>query len=286
MLVKRTINMDTAHPTTHLSSFSGKSRRAPLALADLLAAIKAWPLWTTLGWNDILQRYRRSLLGPFWLTASMGIMVLALGVVYGRLFKTDLHDFLPYLSVGLIVWGYISSAVSEAGTLFTGSESYIKQIRLPFCLYVFRFMWSRIVIFAHNLVIYAIVLVTFQIWPGGAILAALPGFAVLTINLASLSLLIGMLSARFRDIPQIISSLVQLSFFITPVMWKADLLGPGSLIVMLNPFYHLLELVRAPLLGNAPSVQTALAAAIITLTNLSVSTRFFVMFRHRISYWI
>src|SRR3954468_11329200 len=165
--MQRAINMDK--PRTQLPSASGKSGRARLALGDFLAAVKGWPLWTTLGWNDILQRYRRSLLGPFWLTASMGIMVLSLGVVYGRLFKTDLNDFLPYLCVGLIVWGYISSAVSEAGTLFTGSESYIKQIRLPFCLYVFRFMWSRIIIFAHNLVIYAVVIVTFRIWPGAAI---------------------------------------------------------------------------------------------------------------------
>src|SRR3954469_24837889 len=130
--------MTTDSIPASVTAYSGRSM-GPLAIRDIRDGILLWPLWGRLGWNDILQRYRRSLLGPFWLTASMGIMVLSLGVVYGRLFKTDLNDFLPYLCVGLIVWGYISSAVSEAGTLFTGSESYIKQIRLPFCLYVFRF---------------------------------------------------------------------------------------------------------------------------------------------------
>lgn len=263
-----------------------KPDRTTVALADLRSAIESWRLWTTLGWNDILQRYRRSLLGPFWLTASMGIMVLALGVVYARLFKIDLSDFLPYLCVGLIVWGYISAAVSEAGTLFTGSEAYIKQIRLPFCLYVFRFMWSRIIILAHNLVIYIVLILYFRISPGVSVLWAIPGFLLLTLNLAALSLLIGMVSARFRDIPQIIASVVQLAFFITPVMWKADFIGAGSLIVILNPFFHLLELIRAPLLGSPLPVQSLLGTAIITVINLSVSATFFVLFRHRISYWI
>ena len=121
-----------------------------------------WPLWVRLGWNDILQRYRRSMLGPFWLTASMAIMVIALGVLYAELFNTPIHDFLPYLCVGLLVWNLMSSFLTEGGTLFTGAESYIKQIRLPYSVYVFRSSWSKLIIFAHNFVIYFGVLLYFQ----------------------------------------------------------------------------------------------------------------------------
>src|SRR3954471_11754038 len=134
--MQRAINMDK--PRTQLPSASGKSGRARLALGDFLAAVKAWPLWTTLGWNDILQRYRRSLLGPFWLTASMAIMVISLGFIFAELFNTPINDFLPFLSVGLIVWGLIASFITEGGTLFTGAESYIKQIKLPYSTYVYR----------------------------------------------------------------------------------------------------------------------------------------------------
>ena len=98
-----------------------KTNSIRLALRDVVDGTILWPLWVTLGWNDIRQRYRRSLLGPFWLTASMAIMVVSLGVIYARIFKTDINDFLPFLCVGLLVWGFISSTLNEAGTLFIGS---------------------------------------------------------------------------------------------------------------------------------------------------------------------
>jgi ABC-2 type transport system permease protein/lipopolysaccharide transport system permease protein len=140
----------------------GPGPRARLAIKDITDSRRLWPLWVKLGWNDILQRYRRSLLGPLWLTASMAIMVITLGIVYSKIFKVAPRDFIPFLSVGLIVWGYINTMLSEAGSLFTGSESYIKQIRLPYSLYVCRFIWSRMIIFAHNAVIYFGVLAYFQ----------------------------------------------------------------------------------------------------------------------------
>ena len=137
-------------------------------MRDIVDGAALWPLWGKLGWNDILQRYRRSLLGPLWLTASMAIMVIALGVVYGKIFKVPLNDFIPFLCLGLLVWGFISTTLMEAGGLFTGSESYIKQIRLPYSVYVYRFIWSKIIIFAHNFVIYFGILLYFWIWPGAA----------------------------------------------------------------------------------------------------------------------
>lgn len=213
-------------------------------------------------------------------------MVIALGIVYSRLFKTELRDFLPYLCVGLLVWGYISATITESGLLFTGAESYIKQIRLPYSLYGFRFIWSRLIIFAHNLVIYVVVLIYFQIWPGVGLLLAIPGLALLSVNLILTSMLLGMLSARFRDIPQLIGSVIQVAFFITPVMWNPTLLGPDSYIVLLNPFYHLLEIVRAPLLGHSFPAMSFAATAIITIVNAGVSAGFFMRFRHRISYWV
>jgi lipopolysaccharide transport system permease protein len=102
------------------------------ALIDFRSGLSLWRVWVRLGWNDILQRYRRSVLGPFWLTASMGVMVFVPGVLYARLFQTAVVDFVPFLCVGLLVWNLISSFFTEGGKLFVGAESYIKQIRLPY----------------------------------------------------------------------------------------------------------------------------------------------------------
>src|SRR5215475_2117914 len=223
---------------------------------------------------------------PLWLTASMGIMVLALGVVYARILKMALDDFMPFLCVGLLIWSIISSVLTEAGTLFTGAESYIKQIRLPYSVYVCRFMWSKTVIFAHNFVIYLGIVIYFKLQPGGAVLWAMPGFVLILLNGALASLYVGMVSARFRDVPQLIASIVQIIFFMTPIMWKPELLGSRSVLMTFNPFYHLVEIVRAPLLGQVPSAENYIALGLISMANFLLAAVLFVRFRARISYWV
>jgi homopolymeric O-antigen transport system permease protein len=256
------------------------------AWSDVISGLASWRLWVRLGWNDILQRYRRSLLGPFWLTASMAIMIVALGVLYAGLFSTPVEDFLPFLCVGLLVWNLLASFLVEGGTLFTGSESYIKQIRLPYSVYVYRSSWSKLVIFFHNFIIYIGVLLYFQFWPGTVALLAIPGLIVVVINGALANLSIGIISARFRDVPPLIGSVVQIVFFITPIFWKPELLKGREYVTDFNPFFHLVEIVRAPLLGSMPSAKSYFAVLLITLANVAITGAFFSRFRSRISYWV
>jgi ABC-2 type transport system permease protein/lipopolysaccharide transport system permease protein len=260
--------------------------QARLALADIVDGIVRWPLWVKLGWNDILKRYRRSVLGPFWLTASMGMMITVLGVLYASLFNTPVQDFLPYLCVGILVWTLVSSFLVESGTLFSGAESFIKQVRLPFSVYVYQSTWSKLIIFAHNLIIYGVVLAYFRIWPGATALLAIPGLMLVVFNGAVASLSIGVMSARFRDIPQFISSIVQLLFFVTPVMWHPGLLRQHRFLLDWNPFYHLLEIVRQPMLGSSPTAENYVAVLLSSLLNIAVCSAIFVRFRSRIAYWI
>ncbi len=264
----------------------GPGNNLKTALSDVMEGLRIWPLWMRLGWNDILQRYRRSMLGPFWLTASMAVMVVSLGVIYAELFKQPIDNFLPYLCVGLLVWSLISGFLLDGGTLFTGSESYIKQVRLPYFAYVYRSAWSKLIIFAHNFVIYLGVLIYFEIWPGATALLAIPGLFLVLMNGALAGLCIGMISARFRDVPQLINSVVQILFFLTPIFWTPDSLKGRAYVVDINPFYHLVEIVRAPLLGHVPSETTVLYVLVLTVLNILVSGAFFARFRSRISYWV
>jgi lipopolysaccharide transport system permease protein len=264
----------------------GPEGASAIAYKDFVTGARLWRLWGRLGWNDILQRYRRSILGPLWLTASMSIMVIALGILYSQLFKTEIRDFLPFLCVGLLVWNFLSSFLTEAGALFTGSESYIKQIKLPYSVYVYRTAWSKLIIFAHNFVIYFGVLIYFQIWPGMVALLAIPALIIVTINGALVTLSIGLVSARFRDIPQLVNSLTQIIFFVTPIMWKPELLEHRAYIAEANPFFHLVEIVRSPLLGNVPAQINWLMVLIITVINFSIAAALFIRFRARIAYWV
>lgn len=260
-------------------------RQLRLAADDVVAGLASWPLWIRLGWNDILKRYRRSVLGPFWLTASTGIMIAALGVLYSNLFNTPIRDFLPFLCVGLLLWNLIASFLVEGGTLFSSAESFIKQIRLPFSVYVYQSTWSKLIIFGHNLVIYFIVMVYFEVWPGAVALLAIPGLLIVLLNCAVATLSIGVVSARFRDIPQFVNSIVQILFFVTPIMWKPELLADHRLL-NLNPFYHLIEIVRRPLLGLMPSLDDYAIVLLISALNLTLGSAIFIRFRSRIAYWV
>lgn len=272
---------DTARHTPR-SELTGTSR----GLADLSEGLAQWQLWVLLGWQDILQRYRRSLLGPFWLTFSMAIMVIALGILYARLFRIDIRDYLPFLTLGFLAWGLISGVITDGCTALTAAEPFIKQMKLPFSLHVHRVVWRNLIIFAHNLVVYIGVAIWFGIWPGAVALLSVPGIALILLNGIWVGLLFGMVCARFRDIPQIIASLLQVAFFLTPIIWKPELLAERAAFAHMNPFFHFVELIRAPLLGSAPSQLTWTVALITTLVGWFVTLLFFRRFRSRISYWV
>jgi len=272
--------MSAASPPTSMTRL-----RLERARADLGDGLRRWELWGTLGWHDIRQRYRRSTLGPFWITISMGVMVGSLGFVYAGLFGHSLADYLPHLALGLIVWGFISNPILDGCNIFVGSEGVIRQLRAPLSVHVFRMTWRNLIFLAHNMVIYLVIVVAFRLWPGAAALLAIPGLFILCLNAVWTGILLGLLSARFRDIPYMIASVIQLLFLVTPILWRGDQIS-NRLIVELNPFYHLIELVRAPLLGHVPPLETWAAALGITVLGWLVTLVFFVRFRERIAYWV
>ncbi|MFO7570396.1 MAG: ABC transporter permease [Smithellaceae bacterium] len=255
---------------------------------DIQASLKGIDLAGVLGWQDIRQRYRRSSLGPFWLTISMGVLIGALGFVFGALFDMQVVTFIPFLTLGLILWSLITATINEGCTGFTDSEAMIKQIPLPLFTHLLRVLWRNLIIFAHNLVIYPLVLLVFGIPPKVSLLLAVPGLALLLVNLSWISLLMGTLCTRFRDIPQIVANLLQVSFYLTPIIWMPHLLPKraGLLLLDANPLFHLIEIVRAPLLGELPSLLSWTVALVLAVVGWLLTLIFYGRFRSRVAYWL
>ena len=256
------------------------------ALRDLKEGAARYPLWATLAWLDIRQRYRRSAIGPFWITISMGAMIAGLGFLYAGLFRQRTASYLPFLAAGLVVWGLISALVLDSCATFIGAEGTIKQIKAPLSVYVYRVVWRNLIVFAHYVWIYAIVALACGVQVGGATLLAVPGMLILVLNGVWVALLLGLLCARFRDIPQLVVNLVQVVFFITPIMWSADQLSDLAVFADLNPFYHLIAIVREPLLGHAPAMAHWWTSLGITIAGFAVAFAFFARYRWRIAYWV
>ena len=257
-----------------------------LALIDIVQGARTSHLWGLLGWQDIRQRYRRSKLGPFWLTISMGVLVAALGTLYGTLFKVEVETYVPYIAGGFIVWGLISGVITESCTAFTGAESIIKQVSLPLSIHVYRMVWRNLVIFFHNAVIFVVVAVVFSVSPGWSGLLALPGLALVCLNGMWMGLFLGIVSARFRDVPPIVGSVVRIAFFVTPIIWMPQLIPGRALLLDLNPFFHFVEVVRAPLLGQPPALGSWFAVVGVTCGGWLLTFALFRRYRRRIAYWV
>jgi ABC-type polysaccharide/polyol phosphate export permease len=223
---------------------------AASGVRDLIEGLANWRLWSMLAWNDIRQRYRRSALGPFWITISMAIFVVLLGVVYSKLFHQDITIFLPYVAMGLIAWGFISGTTTEACGHFIENGGIIRQIHLPFTIYTMRMIWRSFIVFLHTVVLIVPIAALFRIEIGLATLLVLPGMLLVILNQIWVSVVIGVIATRFRDTAQLVTTAIQISMFVTPIMWPVSAIPDATLIVDINPFHHLIELIRAPLLGG------------------------------------
>jgi lipopolysaccharide transport system permease protein len=265
---------------------ASRPRRTERALEDLAAGFARWRLAAALARLDIRNRYRGSVLGPFWLSLSTAILVVALGLLYSTLFTLPIGDYMPYLAVGLIVWGLVSQTVTDACDSLTSAEGVIRQLPLPFTVHALRCVFRNAAVAAHSLPLIALVFLYFGHLPGPEALLAVPGLLLVAANAFALAIVLGMVCARFRDIPPIIASVLQLAFFMSPVLWKPELLGEQQVWLPLNPFYVLMETVRGPLVeGGAPGM-VWLSAAGFTLLTCALAFAFFVRFRGRIAFWV
>jgi len=256
------------------------------ALGDLAGGWRLRRLAWALAWLDTRNRYRGSVFGPFWLTFSTAVMIGGLGLLYSTLLKLDLREYLPFLAVSLILWNMIGQIAGEACLTFTNAEAIIRQMRLPYAVHVLRIVFRNAISAAHSLPLIFLVFLLCGRLPGPEALLALPGLLVLGTCALAGALLLGMLCARFRDIPPIVTNVMQLAFFMSPVLWKPELLGEGQKWLVLNPFYVVMEVVRGPLVeGGAPASIWA-AAILFTAALVAVSALFFVRFRARLAFWI
>ncbi|MDO9710181.1 ABC transporter permease [Paracraurococcus lichenis] len=274
-----------AAPPVYVSDAARPNRRAA-ALQDLATGLRRWRLPAALARLDIRNRYRGSVLGPFWLTISTAVMVIGLGLLYSSLFKLTLADYLPFIAVSLIVWNMVSQTIGDACTSLTSAEGIIRQMPLPYSVHVLRTVFRNALVTAHSLPLVLVIFLATGTVPGPEALLLLPGLALVTVNAFFISLFLGMLCARFRDIAPIVGSVMQLAFFMSPVLWKPELLGENAVWLPLNPFYALMETVRGPLVeGGVPAV-IWLSAIAYTLLAGAVALAFFVRFRGRIAFWV
>jgi len=279
----------TVQPSSNLrlSEEVWPAPRSPVSAAwsDIInGAAKSW-LWMALAFQDTKLRYRGSVLGPFWFTTTTVVMVASMGAIYSTLFNISARTYLPYLAIGLIVWGYISTAISEGCQTFLSAQGIIQTVPLPYSVHAYRAVFRNLIVLAHSLVIIPLALLIFQIPVSWRIFEIVPALIFYALNGVWISVFFGMLSARYRDVPPIVANFTQVLFFITPVIYPASLLGTWQAVADFNPAFAAIDVMRAPLLGVATNTYSWPMLLVTTAAGCLGTFIIFARFRARIAYW-
>lgn len=256
------------------------------AVSDISSGLRMRNIWMRLAIDDLRLRYSRTRLGPLWLSLGMLIYIGGLGLIWGTLFNMDLEKFYPYMAVGLITWHFITASVGEGVNAFVGANSIISAVPLPLSVHINRQVIRVLVSLFHTLPIAILVSAVCGVDFGAIQLLVFPAILLFAINCWWVTLFLGIVGARFRDIGHIVSTFMPFMFFLTPILWDRSMLRGIAFIADYNPFTHYIEIVRQPLLGQVPATLSFVVVGVLTLIGVAVTVVVFARTRHRIVFWL
>ncbi|HEV2225018.1 MAG TPA: ABC transporter permease [Candidatus Acidoferrales bacterium] len=261
-----------------------------LAVADFCEGIGRADLWWALAWKDIRNRYRRTILGPFWAVLNAALMVASIGFVYSLIWHENLRTYIPFFCAGYVSWLMFSAIVNESCSVLINESATLKMIRVQYSVFLFRMIARNLMVAAHSLAVFVPACLVFGIIPGWP-LAMLPlGILLATANYLWIGALLAVVCARFRDVIQLVVNATQVLFFVTPIFWSpAHLAGnrlAETVFVTINPAYLLVEVIRAPLLGRAPEIGVYVPLILMAVAGFAVAGTLLSLVYKRIPYWL
>lgn len=256
------------------------------AIDDFYIGLKEWRIWYLMATIDIKMRYKRSKLGQFWITISNAINILALSVIWSCLFKAPIKEYLPYITINFFLWAFLNGIILEGSQIFISSSRYMQQVPIKKSSFAYMNVFKNLIVFGHNLIVMAIVFALFQRNIGINVLFSIAGLVLILINAVWVSLFVGMICARFRDVQSIIASMLQIVFYVTPTMWRLEnMSGKIVWISNFNPFNIFISIVRDGMFNSGPNLRYWASAIVITCVGYAITFYSFAKYRSRIVFW-
>jgi ABC-type polysaccharide/polyol phosphate export permease len=241
----------------------------------------------TWAWLDTVCQYRRSKIGPLWETINVLVMTLGIAVVSSAVIGGTVSDLIGYIGLGIIVWSAITAQIGEGASTFIRNREYILSSNLSIDFYVARMIFRILITFGHHILLYFVGIAVGLISLHWAALLALPGILLLFVNGFWVITLLAFICARFRDVELIIRNLLQLAFFVTPVFWDyRHVLAGRKYIVDYNVLFYFLEIVRAPLLGEVPPLQTYAVVLGVTVVGYVLAYLAYRRMRRNLAFFV
>ncbi|MEM7670288.1 MAG: ABC transporter permease [Pseudomonadota bacterium] len=236
--------------------------------------------------QDIRLRYQRSVLGPFWISLSLGALVLGIGFLYAEIFNTPWAEYCFFLASGLIAWTYISGVISDSASAVMEGSAHLRAVKISLPILAARVVYRNLIILAHNLVIGVIVVYVTGHSLNAALIWIVPGIALLTLFGLAVGLVIAPFCARYRDLPELIRNLVLMLFFLTPIFWPESQAGRRTLFIDGNPFNSLVNMVRDPLMGEWIATRDWALAGLFVLALCLLALPALAYSRSRVLNWL
>ncbi|HZP76269.1 MAG TPA: ABC transporter permease [Pseudolabrys sp.] len=258
-----------------------------LSLQLVRSAIANPWLWVTLSWHDIVQSYRRTTLGPLWITMNMLIFAAAMTIVYSAIFGVSPTEYGVFVVTSMTIWWWILGILNEGGTTFIIYGQFIRSMPCDKAVFVWAAAFKQMIILAHHAVIYLLLMVFGMLKPSLYMLLAVPAVFVVFLMTVPMIGLLAILCARYRDLPRLISSATVILMMITPVFWQPSMLsGWRTLLYEFNPLYYLIEVLRRPMLGEPISGLTVSVIVCMFGAIWALGSVFFGRYQRYIVFWL
>lgn len=265
---------------------------APKGRAGFLAPLIAGPLarptvWMGLAWSDVVQSYRRTFFGPFWITLNLVIFATAMTLVMGSIFKVSAPDYAGYVVCGMIVWLWISAMLTDVGNTFLVYGQFLRSMPMDKAFFIWAAVGKQVIVLAHQMIVYAALILLGVVNVSPYTLLAIPAVAVLFLISVPFAAVASILFARYRDLPRLISGSIVLVIMLTPIFWKPDMIaGWRSAFVYLNPVYYVIDFVRSPLLGDPIKPLTAIVVLGLAAVLWIAGAAFYNRYQKYVVFWI
>ncbi len=257
-----------------------------VASADFAKGFNSWAVAWMLAILRLKAQYRGSMLGPFWITLSSAAFFLGLGFIYSVLWKLEFFEFMPWLATGFIVWIAISNSVTESCNCFISAAPIIQNSNIPLTVIALRNAFSNLIFIAHLFPLLIFILPIAYSGPSLSLFLVPVSVLILILNVFLLSFVLGFICARYRDVLQVILTFLQVLFFLSPIIWKPDMLGQYEIFVYLNPVSAFIEIIRSPVLGIPIHAYAWPIVALFTTVNTLTALAFLNLYKNRLIFWL
>jgi len=265
-------------------------RKPPMTawLTPLVAGpLKRPHIWMSLAWNDIVQSYRRTFLGPFWITMNLVIFATAITLIMGSVFNTSTREYSGYVLCGMITWMWISTMLTEVGNTFLVYSQFLRSTPIDKSHFVWAAVAKQAIVLGHQLIVYAVMILIGLVQPTIYTLLAIPALALLFLMSVPFAAGAAILFARYRDLQRFVTGSIIIVMMMTPIFWKPEMIsGWRSAFVYVNPVYYAIDLVRSPLLGHPLSLLTITVSLAMTVALWVFGASFYSRYQRYVVFWI